>query len=133
MKKFSLKSHSTNSSPFWTFFSAIIAVNLMIFLSGCVSLPKSTEKSQKISRAIEGKGLLSSQPIKIFTILRKIPAFPLKTTIKTFLSKADFKDFFCLYSIQIGNFFIRILTSTKTTFKFALKSFLQALLCPKNA
>ena len=78
MKKFSLKSHSTNSSPFWTFFSAIIAVNLMIFLSGCVSLPKSTEKSQKISRAIEGKGLLSSSELSSY-FLSQNPSYDKKS------------------------------------------------------
>ena len=78
MKKFSLKSHSTNSSPFWTFFSAIIAVNLMIFLSGCVSLPKSTEKSQKISRTIEGKGLLSSSELSSY-FLSQNPSYDKKS------------------------------------------------------
>ena len=78
MKKFSLKSHSTNSSPFWTFFSAIIAVNLMIFLSGCVSLPKSTEKSQKISRAIEGKGILSSSELSSY-FLSQNPSYNKKS------------------------------------------------------
>ena len=47
---------------------------------------------------------LASQPIKIFTILRKIPAFPLKTTIKTFLFKADFKDFSVCIVYKSANF-----------------------------
>ena len=45
-----------------------------------------------------------------------------KTPIKISPQERIFDDFPSLYSIQNGKFFERILTSTKTTFKFALKA-----------